>query len=273
MNSPISLSPSRACDYRRCPLAYRLRAIDRIPEKKTEAQVKGTLTHAILENMHKWPRPERDAEHALAIMKEEWEKICEADPEAAQIFPPSHVVSFFADVEQLVRGYFTMENPQIFDATACEMKVDSILDNGVPIKGFIDRVDVAPTGEVRIIDYKTGKKPAPQYSEDALFQMRFYALAYWRIYGVMPKYMQLMYLKVQDSLYLTPSAEELEGFEKYVAHIWEQILSDGQTGHFEPRTSPLCKWCSFQSLCPVFDGKPPAYPGWPGHRTKEGLQN
>jgi putative RecB family exonuclease len=49
---PLALSPSRASDYNQCPLLYRLRAIDRLPEPKTVAQVKGTLVHAVLEDMH-----------------------------------------------------------------------------------------------------------------------------------------------------------------------------------------------------------------------------
>ena len=42
-------------------------------------------------------------------------------------------------------------------------------------------MDVAPTGEVRIVDYKTGKAPRPEYAEGALFQMKFYALVVWRL--------------------------------------------------------------------------------------------
>ena len=55
----MALSPSRAGDYRQCPLLYRYRAIDRLREPKTIAQVKGTLVHAVLENMYGQPRPER----------------------------------------------------------------------------------------------------------------------------------------------------------------------------------------------------------------------
>ena len=44
-------------------------------------------------------------------------------------------------------------------------------------------MDVAPTGEVRIVDYKTGKAPRPEYAEGALFQMKFYALVLWRLRG------------------------------------------------------------------------------------------
>lgn len=56
---PLALSPSRAGDYQQCPLLYRFRAIDRLPEPKTVAQVKGTLVHAVLEEMHKLPRQDR----------------------------------------------------------------------------------------------------------------------------------------------------------------------------------------------------------------------
>ena len=58
---PLALSPSRAGDYQQCPLLYRLRAIDRLPEPKTVAQVKGTLVHAVLEEMHK--RTDKEHEH------------------------------------------------------------------------------------------------------------------------------------------------------------------------------------------------------------------
>ncbi|CAM5588742.1 hypothetical protein SALBM217S_02505 [Streptomyces griseoloalbus] len=34
---PASLSPSRASDFMQCPLLYRFRVIDRLPEKPSEA--------------------------------------------------------------------------------------------------------------------------------------------------------------------------------------------------------------------------------------------
>ncbi|HAT1265390.1 TPA: RecB family exonuclease, partial [Corynebacterium striatum] len=157
-----------------------------------------------------------------------------------------------------------MENPQGFDAQECEMYVDTVLPNGVPVRGFIDRVDVAPTGEVRVVDYKTGKKPLPRYSHDAQFQMRFYALVYWRILGTIPAQLRLMYLKVLDSMFLAPTREELEYFERDLGDLWAKIEGDGKEGVFRPKTSKLCGWCSFQKLCPEFGGTPPEYPGWPG---------
>lgn len=263
---PIAISPSRASDYKRCPLQYRLRAIDKIPEPSTEAQVKGTLVHAVLEEMFASPREERTYPAAVKRLKPNWEKMREADPSCAE--PVADEYQLLVDARTLLRGYFTMENPLGFDAHAQEMPVDFTLPNGVPVRGFIDRVDIAPTGEVRVVDYKTGKKPLPRYSQDAQFQMRFYALVYWRMFGVVPTQLKLMYLKVMDSMILAPSREELEYFERDLAELWFKIEADGKSGNFRPQQSKLCGWCAFQHLCPVFGGTPPPYPGWPGSRAE-----
>ena len=263
----LALSPSRANDYQQCPLLYRFRAIDKLPEPKTEAQVKGTLVHAVLEEMHKLPRAERTFDAAVEMIKPAWENMCASDAAVAELVTDTS--GFLNSAWQLVRGYFEMENPQGFDAHECEMYVDTVLPNGVPVRGFIDRVDVAPTGQVRVVDYKTGKKPLPQYSQDAQFQMRFYALVYWRLFGEIPAQLRLMYLKVIDSLFLAPSREELEHFERELGALWAKIEGDGMTGRFRPRTSKLCGWCAFQKLCPEFGGTPPEYPGWPGSAAEK----
>ncbi|WP_154838668.1 RecB family exonuclease [uncultured Corynebacterium sp.] len=264
---PLALSPSRASDYKRCPLQYRFRAIDRLPEPSTEAQVKGTLVHAVLEEMFSWPREERTYPAAVKRLKPTWEQMRIDDPTCAE--PVEDNYQLLVDARTLLRGYFTMENPLGFDAHAQEMPVDFTLPNGVPVRGFIDRVDIAQTGEVRVVDYKTGKKPLPRYSQDAQFQMRFYALVYWRLFGIVPTQLKLMYLKVMDSMILTPSREELEYFERDLAELWWKIEADGKAGSFRPQQSKLCGWCAFQSLCPAFGGTPPEYPGWPGSRAEE----
>lgn len=259
---PLALSPSRANDYLQCPLKYRLRAIDRIPEPKTEAQVTGTLVHAVLEEMHAWPREERTYPAAVKRIKPAWQKMLIDDSSCAD--PIADEYALFVVARSLLRGYFEMENPHGFDSHAQEMYVDAVLPNGVPVRGFIDRVDIAPTGEIRVVDYKTGKKPSPRFSDEAKFQMRFYALVYWRMFGTIPHQLRLMYLKVIDSLFLAPSREELEFFERDLGDLWHKIQSDGQSGNFRPKPSKLCNWCSFQALCPIYGGTPPEYPGWPG---------
>ena len=257
--APLALSPSRCGDYLQCPLLFRFRALDRLPEPKTVAQVKGTLVHAVLEEMHKLPREQRLYPAAVKQLKPTWADMCAKDKDLLELVPEDELYDFLVECRSLLRGYFEMENPQGFDAYATEMYVDTVLPNGVPVRGFIDRVDVAPTGQVRVVDYKTGKKPLPRYSDQAKFQMRFYALVYWRLYGRIPDQLRLMYLKVMDSMFLAPSKEELEYFERDLADLWAKIQADIEAGQFKTKTSKLCGWCPHQSLCPEFGGTPPEF--------------
>ena len=61
------------------------------------------------------------------------------------------------DARALLKGYFHMEGPERFDPHAQEMRVESVLPNGVPVRGFIDRVDIADSGEVRVVAIRPAK--------------------------------------------------------------------------------------------------------------------
>ena len=52
-----SLSPSRAADFKSCPLLYRFRCIDRLPEAPSLAATRGTVVHAVLEELFDLPTP------------------------------------------------------------------------------------------------------------------------------------------------------------------------------------------------------------------------
>jgi putative RecB family exonuclease len=96
-----------------------------------------------------------------------------------------------------------------------------------------------------------------------MFQMRFYALVWWRLFDHIPEQLRLMYLKVHDDMVLSPTPAELNYVEKDLARTWEAIGDNARTGNFAPKTSKLCGWCSFQKICPAFGGTPPEYPGVP----------
>lgn len=264
MPRPLALSASRINDYKRCPLQYRLRAIDRIPEPSTWAQVKGTLVHAVLEEMFSWPRPQRLYPAAVKQLKPSWAQLCEKNPEYAEVVAEEKFLEFLVECRELLKNYFLMENPMGFDPAACEQYVNKVLDNGVPVRGFMDRVDINDSGLVRVVDYKTGKMPKPWFSQDADFQMLFYGLLYWRTRGVIPAQLRLIYLKEQGNKVLSPSATQLEYLEKDLADLWEKMRSDGMSGDFRPKENKLCPWCPFHNYCPAQGGVPPEYPGWPG---------
>src|SRR5215203_982171 len=87
---------------------------------------------------------------------------------------------------EALEKYFELEDPRRLEPAEREMYVETLLDSRLLLRGFVDRLDVAPTGEVRVVDYKTGRAPGPMFEAKALFQMKFYALVLWRIRGTVP---------------------------------------------------------------------------------------
>ncbi|OLR93417.1 RecB family exonuclease [Actinokineospora bangkokensis] len=262
-----ALSPSRASDFKQCPLLYRFRAVDRLPEQPSKAQVRGTVVHAVLERLYALPADERTPTTAHGLLDPTWADLLAERPEFAAIFDDQadadELRAWLDTARGLLDGYFELEDPRRLQPDACELMVETELDSGVLLRGFIDRVDVAPTGEIRVVDYKTGAAPREIGEAKALFQMKFYALALWRLRGVVPSRLQLMYLADRQNLAYAPDEAELARFERTLDAIWKAILHAGKTGDFRPNQSKLCGWCSHQAFCPAFGGTPPEYPGWP----------
>ena len=124
------------------------------------------------------------------------------------------------------------------------------LDFPVRVGGKVDRIDHY-NGQMRIIDYKTGKSPKPGWEEKALFQLRVYALLYWKEKNVIPKLLQLIYLGDSSVLKNTPTEQELVATEKSLMKIADSIRKAIETDTWMPRKSKLCDWCSFKSICPA----------------------
>ncbi|MFT4125793.1 MAG: RecB family exonuclease [Gordonia sp. (in: high G+C Gram-positive bacteria)] len=259
---PLALSPSRAADFKQCPLLYRYRAIDRFPETPTKAQTRGHVVHAALENLFDLPADLRTQESADLLVEGAWAAMCEGDPTLADVVGADGQESFLGEAHQLVANYYRMENPTAFDADAVEEHVEIAADD-VLLRGFIDRIDVAPTGEIRVVDYKTGRAPGEAYEARALFQMKFYAFAILRLRGVVPDRLQLMYLGDGQVLTYTPERAELERFGRTLTAIWQAIRTAVATGDFRPHRSWMCRSCDHQERCPEFGGEIPVYPGPP----------
>jgi putative RecB family exonuclease len=262
--APASLSPSRANDFMQCPLLYRFRVIDRLPEKPSAAATRGTLVHSVLERLFDAPAGERTAPAAKSLIPGQWDRLRESRPEVVELFADDpdgeRLATWLAEAERLVERWFSLEDPTRLEPAERELFVEAELDSGLRLRGIIDRVDVAPTGEVRIVDYKTGKAPRPEYAESALFQMKFYALVVWRLKNVIPRRLQLVYLGSGDVLTYDPVLADLERVERKLLALWEAIRQATQTGDWRPRPTKLCGWCDHQEHCPEFGGTPPPYP-------------
>src|SRR4051794_34406270 len=267
-----SLSPSRAADFKTCPLLYRFRTIDRLPERKSLAVVRGTLVHAVLERLYDLPAPRRTVEAAQELLEPAWAELRD-EPGIAELFQsaqedgaetdanaPESVEAWLASAGKLVEKYFALEDPTRIQPEGREQLVEVTLPDGLLLRGFVDRLDVAPNGALRVVDYKTGSMPREAFEAKALFQIKFYALVLWRTRGVVASQLKLLYLGDGDALTYAPDEGELVRFERTLQAIWAAIERAVATGDFRPNKSRLCDWCDHQALCPSFGGTPPPFP-------------
>jgi putative RecB family exonuclease len=268
-----ALSPSRAADFKQCPLLYRFRAVDRLPETPSRLQVRGTVVHAVLERLFALSPDRRDAEAGRELVDPAWRDVLAGSPELAELFAgpeDPELAEWLDSARVLVDAYFALEDPRLVQPEACELLVEAELaasdtgdDEPLLLRGYIDRLDIAPTGEIRVVDYKSGAAPREVFEAKALFQMKFYALVLLRIRGVVPRQLRLLYLADRQALSYTPDEAELIRFERTLAAIWSAIRRAARSGDFRPSPGRMCDWCDHKPRCPAFGGISPPYPGWP----------
>lgn len=249
-----ALSASRAKDYMQCPLKFRFAVVDRVPQPPTVATIKGTLVHAVLENLFGEEPEARTEDTARDLVAPHWDALAAKNTEYLPIIQAEiGTERLLIDARSLIDQYFTLERPRWIEPAARESFVETRLSSGLLLRGIVDRIDRAPDGRLRVIDYKTGKAPAPRFMEEALFQMRFYALML-RQTDRLPTRMQLLYLKSGSVLTLDPDPVDIERFEEQLMGLWDQIATSAETAAFRPKKGPLCGWCSYQPRCPLFGG-------------------
>ena len=256
------MSPSRAADFLQCPLLYRFRVIDRLPSAPSPAAARGTLVHAVLERLFDLPAAERTPEAAAALVAPQWERLVQEEPELAEMLETDEQrteASWFGEAVKLIETWFTLEDPTRLEPAERELYVETDV-GGLTLRGIVDRLDVAPNGALRIVDYKTGRSPSEHFETKALFQMRFYALVLWRLRGVVPQMLQLVYLGNKEVLRYSPDEHDLLATERKITALWEAIQRAAEDGDWRPHKSKMCDWCDHKALCPEWGGTPPPLP-------------
>ena len=244
-----------------CPLLYRFRVIDRLPEPPSPAAARGTLVHAVLEHLFDRPAAERTPEVARSLLEPEWDRLVTGAPELGSLFgAETDQAAWLQEAGAMLDRYFTLEDPRRLEPAHRELCVEAELASGLRLRGYIDRLDVAPGGATRIVDYKTGKAPPAEFEARALFQMKFYALVLWHAEGRLPRLLQLMYLGNGEIVRYQPDEADLRATERKIEALWQAIERARAARDWRPRPGRLCDWCAHKALCPAFGGTPPVLP-------------
>lgn len=257
---PRSLSPTRVTSFTDCPLAFRLRAIDRLPEPPSPHATKGTLVHRVLERLV-WDHPadERTADVATAELELAWTELQDTAEYAELGLDDDAAAAFVADAAVLVANYFALEDPKGVEAVGVEVCLEAELD-GLRLRGIIDRLDLNATGDLVVVDYKTGRAPSERYEKAKMTGVHLYALLCEQTLGIVPVEVRLLHLREPLSITAIPNPQTLRGQRVRTMAVWRAIERACERDDFQPKPSPLCEYCSFHEWCPAFGGVPPEFP-------------
>ena len=120
------------------------------------------------------------------------------------------------------------------------------------LRGYVDRLDVAPGGALRVVDYKTGKYPkSPAREKEQDIDAPVYARAASLAFAGAPVVeVELLYLATGERLLFPVDDVWLAHKDLAVMSAAHAARDAERAGEFPPRPSRLCDWCDFKQRCP-----------------------
>jgi putative RecB family exonuclease len=250
---PRTLTPSKVTAFTNCPLAFRYSVIEHRPEPPSPHAVKGTLVHSALEGLF-WNhapagRTRAAAGHELARA---WHDLA-SDPEFVELgLGRDDAEAFVADAEKLIDNYFRLEDPTTVHTIGVELGVE-IENDGLRLRGIIDRLDIGPDGALTVVDYKTGRAPSERYEQGKMGGVQTYALLCEKVLGRAPVEVRLLHLRDPVAISAVATPQTIRGQQRRTSAVWSAIERACVSEDFRPKVGPLCNFCHFKPSCPAFN--------------------
>jgi putative RecB family exonuclease len=247
-----TLSPSRASDFKVCPLLFKFKAIDKIEVAPTVYQARGTTVHLALQWLFDRSAEDRTPETLYELFRKAWVEL--RDEEFPDLFDNiADERKWGIESLSVLANYFMVEDPTSFDPLDRELDMTEELGE-ITIRGILDRMEEEQDGLV-ITDYKTGKAPPERYAIPAFFALKIYALLIRKRTGRTPVRLRLMYLNGPTVYEIPVTNPQLDATRRKLEALWAAINRAIIYNEFPARPGKLCAWCQFQSRCPAFAGE------------------
>jgi ATP-dependent helicase/nuclease subunit B len=257
-------SASRLESYGTCPyeffVAYALGLEPRTPpEEGFDVRMLGSMLHKILEDVYS---SASDLETCLALLPEKARAVFERAPQEYGFRPTALWSVQQQELERRLRetiialddvsqGFTPLHMEARFGMGQPSLVLRTEAGN-VRLHGYIDRLDTAPDGFLRVIDYKSGGTTisASHLQEGRRLQLPIYALAAQEALGL-GEVSSGFYWHIQSAKASSLKLEKFEGgvngaFATAVSHVGEHVKNI-RAGHFEPK--PPAEGCP--SYCPA----------------------
>ncbi len=244
----MRISYSSLDTYKNCPLKYKFKHIDRVPEPKSKDAQFGTLIHSTLHFVHTPSIVPPTLEQAINYFVSNWKpEVYEDDIEER---------SAFTQGVQIIQRYY--ENTDIAGTNIVDLESRFSIEIGNEetgihtVSGIIDRIDKTKDG-YEIIDYKTARKMPSQDKVDNDIQLSIYLKAFLERYPKEKDNLEnitvsLYYVKHGVKLSSSRTLKDLERLEEQFLKVIQAI----ESAEFEPILSPLCDWCGYKKICPLW---------------------
>jgi putative RecB family exonuclease len=236
----MKLSYSSISTYETCPAKFRFQYQDRVPTSPSPALAFGDSLHRALHRFHDRPVP------VAPSLEELWSML--DDGWVAEGFGSVSEERLYHRHGREVLARYHEENASSYRIPAALEFRFRIEVEGVTLSGTIDRMDRLPGGGYEIIDYKTNRRLPPKAAIDRDLQLSVYALAAREVWGIEPERLTLYYLLPGERMTTMRGNEDIDALRRRIAVVAERVEAE----RFEPRDNPLCNWCDFQHLCPLY---------------------
>ncbi len=246
----LHLSASAVETYLDCPLKYRLSRIDRIPQKRSQAQLEfGIIVHAVL-NEFMAPDEPKSEERLLELLKQHWNE------EAFEYKIRSE--ELYHQAEEMLLNYFNFVQTNPPNVQAREEAFNFYMEDvGIEINGKIDRVDLDSEG-VRVVDYKTGRPdPNPKAGKNLQLALYIQAVRQGVVSGVPPEMgrAQLIYLRDLDTL-MEPYQFSEEEINNNLENVKTAAAGIREADFHPDPNERKCGFCDYRDfLCPAWENK------------------
>ncbi|MBN2369255.1 MAG: ATP-dependent helicase [Vicinamibacteria bacterium] len=238
----LRLSFNQIDDYRTCPLKYRYVHILRVPLLAHHRVVYGSAVHKAIQahfraRVEARPFSEGDL---IDAFRGAW--ISEG------FLSREHEERRMAAGEQALLRFHHEERERPLSPTGVEQEFTFFVDRN-KIMGRYDLV-VEDASGARILDFKTGAvddmKKARERARDSL-QLDIYALAYLRLTGRLPDWVELRFVETGVSGGKKPTLEQATATEALIRDVAARL----RLREYPARPSYLaCGQCAFRDICP-----------------------
>jgi putative RecB family exonuclease len=253
----VLYSHSRLSTFEQCPLKYKYQYIAGIKREEDSIEAfMGSRFHEVMEKAYA-ERAFRasSADDLKKLFNELWDKnwgdhvfVVRSDRT-----PEDYRKIGLKAVEDYHKRYAPFDEGRVL---GIERRVIADLDGTgtYEIKGFVDRLMETEDGRYEIHDYKTSGTLQSQEYFDNDRQLALYEIAIRQMWPRDVRKVDLVwhYVVHDKEMRSSRTQEQLEDLKQDTIELIDRIEA---TQKFPPCESTLCRWCTFQDICPLFAHK------------------